>query len=78
MLSAGEIIDKLVIELIKADTVRQEMNMHTKDSTEYVCQYEKLLTLNKNRNVLKGLLDDKIEDIKNGKANRILQHCRTY
>lgn len=80
MLSIGEIIDKLVIELIKADTVRQQMNecVATEDNPTYHKLYEKLTILNANRAVLKTELDSKIERVKNGEPNRVLKHCRTY
>lgn len=78
LLSVGEIIDKLTIELIKAHSVREAMHSSEKDSKEYVAAYEKLTILNANRGVLKNALDSKIEEVKNGGTNRVLKHCRTY
>ena len=79
MLSIGEITDKLVIELIKAHTIREKL--HSDNSLtvgEYNDLNEKLMLTNTNRGILKKELDNRIESVQNGKPNRILKHIRTY
>lgn len=76
MLSIGEIIDKLVIELIKAHTTREKMRDATED--EYVDLNKKLNIFNTNRGIIKKELDDKIDRVNNGERNVILTHSRTY
>jgi len=78
MLSIGEMVDKLAIELIKAHSLREGMHTLALDTEEYVAANEKLQIANENRGIIKAHLDKKIEDVRDGETNRILKHMRTY
>lgn len=78
MYSIGEMVDKLAIELIKAHTLRDQLHNDALDTEEHAEVNEKLMIANENRNIIKNHLDDKIDDVKNGKPNRVLKHMRTF
>jgi len=80
MLSAGEIIDKLIIENIKIAMLKEQINTKSikKDDLEYVRVYEKMMDLNTNRAIIAKELDSKLERIFKGEKNSVLKVIKTY
>jgi len=79
MLSIGELVDKLIIENIKIYNIRENLHNNKHDDEEYVNLNNNMNILNKNRNILITLLDDKIDNVINKKEkNIILQNFKLY
>jgi hypothetical protein len=78
MLSIGDMIDKLVIENIKIFTLRDKIHDST-DDEEIVKLTEKMMICNENRGIIANYLDDKVNNVADGKeANVILKKIKTY
>ena len=78
MLSIGDMIDKLVIENIKIFTLRDKIHDST-DEEEIVKLTEKMMVCNENRGIIANYLDDKINNVVDGKeANVVLKKIKTY
>ena len=78
MLSIGDMIDKLVIENIKIFTLRDKIHDST-DDEEIVKLTEKMMVCNENRGIIANYLDDKVNNVADGKeANVILKKIKTY
>ena len=86
ILSIGELIDKLVIENIKAYNVRQELSeviagqkFYEKVSRGMKIRelYSKLMTYNTNRNILIKTIDEKTAEILDGKPNKVMKTVRS-
>lgn len=77
MLSIGDYVDKLVIELIKAHNLREKLQKEKDEKTKTEIN-EKLTIANSNRSIIKQYLDSKIEKVHNGEKNRSIEHFRTY
>ena len=71
-------IDKLVIENIKIFTLRDKIHDST-DEEEIVKLTEKMMVCNENRGIIANYLDDKINNVVDGKeANVVLKKIKTY
>jgi hypothetical protein len=71
-------IDKLVIENIKIFTLRDKIHDST-DDEEIVKLTEKMMICNENRGIIANYLDDKVNNVADGKeANVILKKIKTY
>ena len=78
MLSIGDMIDKLVIENIKIFTLRDKIHDST-DDEEIVKLTEKMMVCNENRGIIANYLDDKVNNVVDGKeANVVLKKIKTY
>lgn len=78
MLSIGDMIDKLVIENIKIFTLRDKIHDST-DEVEIVKLTEKMMVCNENRGIIANYLDDKVNNVVDGKeANVVLKKIKTY
>lgn len=79
MYSIGEIVDRLIIENIKLFNIRERLNkLEPSQEEEAVKLNEQMTTLNRNRNKLIELLDDKIDRVCSGEEkNVILEKVRT-
>jgi hypothetical protein len=78
MLSIGDMIDKLVIENIKIFTLRDKIHDST-DEEEIVKLTEKMMVCNENRGIIANYLDDKVNNVVDGKeANVVLKKIKTY
>ena len=78
MLSIGDMIDKLVIENIKIFTLRDKIHDST-DEEEIVKLTEKMMVCNENRGIISNYLDDKVNNVVDGKeANVVLKKIKTY
>ena len=78
MLSIGDMIDKLVIENIKIFTLRDKIHDST-DEEEIVKLTEKMMVCNENRGIIANYLDDKVNNVVDGKeANVVLKKINTY
>ena len=78
MLSIGDMIDKLVIENIKIFTLRDKIHDST-DEEEIVKLTEKMMVCNENRGIIANYLDDKVNNVVDGKeANIVLKKIKTY
>jgi hypothetical protein len=78
MLSIGDMIDKLVIENIKIFTLRDKIHDST-DEEEIVKLTEKMMVCNENRGIIANHLDDKINNVVDGReANVVLKKIKTY
>jgi hypothetical protein len=78
MLSIGDMIDKLVIENIKIFTLRDKIHDST-DEEEIVKLTEKMMVCNENRGIIANYLDDKINNVVDGReANVVLKKIKTY
>jgi hypothetical protein len=78
MLSIGDMIDKLVIENIKIFTLRDKIHDST-DEEEIVKLTEKMIVCNENRGIIANYLDDKINNVVDGReANVVLKKIKTY
>jgi hypothetical protein len=78
MLSIGDMIDKLVIENIKIFTLRDKIHDST-DDEEIVKLTEKMMVCNENRGIIANYLDDKVNNVADGKeTNVILKKIKTY
>ncbi len=79
MLSIGDLIDKLVIENIKIFTLREKLHSIDVNDEEYVNLTNKMITLNENRGTIADHLDNKINNVVEGKEkNLILKKIKTY
>lgn len=71
-------IDKLVIENIKIFTLRDKIHDST-DEEEIVKLTEKMMVCNENRGIIANYLDDKVNNVVDGKeANVVLKKIKTY
>ena len=71
-------IDKLVIENIKIFTLRDKIHDST-DEEEIVKLTEKMIVCNENRGIIANYLDDKINNVVDGReANVVLKKIKTY
>lgn len=71
-------IDKLVIENIKIFTLRDKIH-DTTDEEEIVKLTEKMMVCNENRGIIANYLDDKVNNVVDGKeANVVLKKIKTY
>lgn len=71
-------IDKLVIENIKIFTLRDKIHDST-DEEEIVKLTEKMMVCNENRGIIANYLDDKINNVVDGReANVVLKKIKTY
>jgi hypothetical protein len=78
MLSIGDMIDKLVIENIKIFTLRDKIHDSTNEE-EIVKLTEKMMVCNENRGIIANYLDDKVNNVVDGKeANVVLKKIKTY
>lgn len=78
MLSIGDMIDKLVIENIKIFTLRDKIH-DSSDEEEIVKLTEKMMVCNENRGIIANYLDDKVNNVVDGKeANVVLKKIKTY
>jgi hypothetical protein len=78
MLSIGDMIDKLVIENIKIFTLRDKIHDST-DEEEIVKLTEKMMVCNENRGIIANYLDDKINNVVDGReVNVVLKKIKTY
>jgi|TARA_Y100000310_G_C20574918_1_gene759942 hypothetical protein len=79
MYSIGDMVDKLVIENIKVFSIREKLHDADLSDEEYLVLNNKMMTLNENRGIISALLDQKVEDVTQGKeVNRILKTVKTY
>lgn len=82
MLSIGELIDKLIIENIKVYNLRATLhdgNFEDKSDKEFVDTNNLMNILNRNRNILARLLDEKIDGVISGEEkNVLLQTLKVY
>ncbi len=71
-------IDKLVIENIKIFTLRDKIHDSTNEE-EIVKLTEKMMVCNENRGIIANYLDDKVNNVVDGKeANVVLKKIKTY
>lgn len=71
-------IDKLVIENIKIFTLRDKIHDST-DEEEIVKLTEKMMVCNENRGIIANYLDDKINNVVDGReVNVVLKKIKTY
>ena len=71
-------IDKLVIENIKIFTLRDKIH-DSSDEEEIVKLTEKMMVCNENRGIIANYLDDKVNNVVDGKeANVVLKKIKTY
>ena len=79
MYSIGDMVDKLVIENIKIFSIREKLHNNNLSDKEYVDLNNKMMILNENRGIIASLLDQKVENVTQGKeVNRILKTVKTY
>jgi hypothetical protein len=79
MYSIADFIDKLVIENIKIFSIREKLHDKNLTDEEYVELNEKMMVLNENRGIISKFLDEKVENVIDGKEkNVILKTIKTY
>ena len=79
MYSIADFIDKLVIENIKIFSIREKLRDENLTEQEYVELNDKMMTLNENRGIISKFLDEKVENVVDGKEkNVILKTIKTY
>ena len=79
MYSIADFIDKLVIENIKIFSIREKLRDENLTEQEYVELNGKMMTLNENRGIISKFLDEKVENVVDGKEkNVILKTIKTY
>lgn len=77
MLSVAELIDKLVIEIMKGHYLRQRY--HEAEGEEKAALYGQLMIANSNRSVISEELDRKLERVLKGEErNVIIKRLKTY
>jgi hypothetical protein len=76
--SVGELIDKLIIENIKIFKIRERLHNETMTPSEYVQNNNKMIDINSNRSVIVKFLDEKIDEVSEGKQNVYFKDTRTY